>query len=120
MISIHVNKKVNFVFRFFRSQPKTVSSDESGDSKMEVSHVGSSGELQKWILLDPLKKSNYFERYVFPHVLGNLQKKLNFAGYITFYILSCMKFTGTDICTTCKHCASLASLMTLKICTKLG
>ncbi|XP_045105922.1 period circadian protein-like isoform X2 [Portunus trituberculatus] len=29
--------------RFFRSQPKTVSSDESGDSKMEVSHLGSLG-----------------------------------------------------------------------------
>ncbi|XP_071541307.1 uncharacterized protein per isoform X1 [Panulirus ornatus] len=27
--------------RFFRSHPKTVSSDESGDSKMEVSHLGS-------------------------------------------------------------------------------
>lgn len=32
-------------FRFFRSQPKTVSSDESGDSKMEVSHLGSLGKI---------------------------------------------------------------------------
>lgn len=31
--------------RFFRSQPKTVSSDESGDSKMEVSHLGSLGKI---------------------------------------------------------------------------
>ncbi|XP_068223176.1 period circadian protein [Palaemon carinicauda] len=29
--------------RFFRSQPKTASSDESGDSKMEVSHGNSTG-----------------------------------------------------------------------------
>lgn len=31
--------------RFFRSQPKTVSSDESGDSKMDVSHLGSRGKI---------------------------------------------------------------------------
>ncbi|KAG0718260.1 Period circadian protein [Chionoecetes opilio] len=31
------------IHRFFRSQPKTMSSDESGDSKMEVSHPGSDG-----------------------------------------------------------------------------
>lgn len=38
--------KLNYnetIQRFFRSQPKTVSSDESGDSKMEVSHLGSLG-----------------------------------------------------------------------------